>query len=177
VDLAALEEALRKAEAMGDRDAIRELVRQLESEELPPQHAGELQRQHIRGAPPDQYSIVFAPADEPPPTYPGDLPWLGSTKTALMDSGAAGPVIVHWVCAEADEALERVIAQSLAAGWEEAPGFRFPTASGTRVRILERGGVVRQLVAIRKGEHGMVQMTQATRRPPPGTAESAPRAG
>ena len=65
MDLAAFEQAMRDAEQRGDREAMRQLALHVDVEELPTLDPGELRRTRFRDAPPKQYSIIFAPADQP----------------------------------------------------------------------------------------------------------------
>ena len=177
MDLAAFEQALRDAEQRGDREAMRQLALQLEADDLPTLDPGELRRIRFRGAPPEQYSILLMPADEPPATYPSDLPWVRGAKTSVLFFGAGQPVVVHWLCADASAAADQILAESLAQGWTETPGLRFPTASGARVIFLERAGAVRQLGVVVGAEHGMVQMTDTPKRTAAATTDDPARAG
>jgi hypothetical protein len=167
MDLPAFEQAVREAQLRGDHEAIAALARQLEMDELPTLDAGELRRAHMRGAPPGQVTIVFAPADTAPPTYPADLPWLRGINTSLLSLGPTEPVVVFWAAADAGAVAEQILNQSLAQGWVEAPGLKFPTATGARLVFLEREGVSRSLMMVQKGEHGVVQMTQGRSRSAP----------
>jgi hypothetical protein len=143
---------------------MRRLVQQLEVDELPTQGPGELRRMHMRGAPPEQYSVMFAPADRPPPTYPSDLPWLAGVDTSLMCFGPNEPLLVLWSCADAAAAADRIIAESLADGWTELPGFRFPTATGARITFLERAGARRTVQVSPPAGRGVVQLMQTAQR-------------
>jgi hypothetical protein len=164
MDLAALQRALEDAQRRGDREAMRRLVQELETDELPTEHPGELRRTHFRGAPPEQYLILFAPADHPPPTFPADLPWVPGAKTSVMVFGPGEPVTLLWPSVDASAAAEQIIAASVADGWAEAPGLRFPTATGMRVVFLQRGNAIRQITVAARPEGGMVQLTQGVDR-------------
>jgi hypothetical protein len=177
VDLAALQQALEDAKRRGDRDAMRQLVQELETNDLPTEHPGELRRMHFRDAPSEQYSILFAPADHPPPTYPADLPWVPGANTSVLVLGPGQPVTVHWSGVDISAAAERIIASSLATGWAEAPGVRFPTATGVRVVFLQRADAIRQILVAARPEGGVVQLTQGVDRHAAGTRNPAPRAG
>jgi protein-S-isoprenylcysteine O-methyltransferase Ste14 len=169
--------ALGRLQRPGDREAMRRLVQELETDELPTQHPGELRRMHFRSAPVEQYSILFAPADHPPPTYPADLPWVPGAKTSVLVLGPGQPVTVHWLGVEVSSVAERIIASSIADGWAEAPGLRFPTATGVRVVFLQRAGAVRHLMVVARPEGGMIQLTQGVDRHAAGPDNPAPRAG
>jgi hypothetical protein len=177
VDLAAFQEALQNAQRRGDREEMHRLVQQLEIDELPTEHPGELRRFRFHGAPVEQYSILFAPADEPPPTYPADLPWVPAAKTSVLVFGPGQPVTVQWSGVDASAAAERIMAASLAAGWVEPSGLRFPTATGARVVFLQRADAVRQMMVVVGAEGGMVQMTQGLDRHARSSRDATPRAG
>ena len=160
MDLQAWERAVRDAHARGDREALKALAGQIEMDELPTRDPGELKRTHIRGAPADQVTVIFAPADTTPPTYPADLPWFGGTLTSVLSLGPEEPVVAHWDAADPGALCERIVAGSLADGWTEAPGLKLPTATGARLVFLERSGMIRSLMMVQKHERGMVEMTQ-----------------
>ena len=84
----------------------------------------------------------------------------GESHAALTTAGLEG-IIDLAALEQALRDAEQIISESLAQGWTEAPGLRFPTASGTRVIFLEQAGVVRQLSVVPGAKQGMVQMTQA----------------
>jgi hypothetical protein len=177
MDLTALQEALQDAQRRGDREAMRQLVKELDTDELPTEHAGEVRRWRIRGAPLEQYSILFAPADEPPGTYPADLPWVPGAKTSVLVFGPGQPVMVQWLGVDATQAAERILAVSVAAGWVEAPGVRFPTATGVRIVFLQRADAIRQMMVVVRPEGGMVQLTQGIDRHAARARDAAPGAG
>ena len=163
MDLTELQQALEDARRRGDREAMRRLAQEIETDELPTQHPGELRRMHFRGAPAEQYSILFAPADDPPPTYPADLPWVPGATTSVLVFGPDQPDTVHYTGVDAGAAAERIIASSLADGWAEAPGLKFPTATGVRVIFLQRADAMRHLMVPPPGG-GMFQLTQGVDR-------------
>lgn len=175
MDFEALQQALREASERGDREAMRRLASQLDVDELPTLDPGELRRVHFRGAPPQLHLIIFSPADAPPPTYPAGLPWLRGAKTSVLVFGPGEPLQVHWSCADAGAAADQIVAESLADGWTEPPGFRFPTATGARVVYFERPGLVRILTAAAGTGQGMVQMTQSARRSGAASSDAAPQ--
>jgi hypothetical protein len=177
VDFAAFQQAMQEAQLKGDREAMRRLAGQLETDELPTQHPGELKRIRFRGAPEEQYMILFAPAEQPPPTYPADLPWVPGAKTSLVVFGPGQPVTVYWTEIDARAAADLILSASVAAGWAEAPGLRLPTASGVRVVFLERLDSVRHLMVATRPEGGMIQLTQGVNRRQASNPDAAPPAG
>jgi hypothetical protein len=144
MDLTGLTQAMERARLTGDRAALADALRQLETEELPAE-SGEIRRFRIRGASPQSYSTLFAAADAPPPTFPPGFPWIPGVQVGVSRHGA-GQTVAHWYGVDVAPALERLLEHCRAEGWVEPPGPRFPTASGAEVRVLERPGYRRQVI-------------------------------
>jgi hypothetical protein len=160
MDITSLAQALEHARLTGDNTVAAEALAQLETDDLPPE-PGEVRRFHIRGTPPEHYLIAYAPADEPPPSFPADLPWIPGAHVGLSRHGGRD-VAVHWYGVDMEPALQRILEHSRAAGWVDVAGPRFPTASGAQIRVLEREGERRQVIAAGAGTSGMIQLMQVT---------------
>jgi len=158
MDLTALSEALERARRTGDRSEVEAAFKQLETDELPAE-PGEVRRFRIRGAAPESFSTLFAAADEPPPTFPTDFPWIPGVQVGISRHGTT-QTVAHWYGVDVDAALARILEHSRAEGWVESPGLTFPTASGARVHALERPGYRRQVVVNTAEEARMVLLIQ-----------------
>jgi hypothetical protein len=167
MDLAALTAALERARLTGDRAALAEAFRQLETDELRAE-PGEVRRFRIRGAAPESYSTLFAAADQPPPTFPSDFPWIPGVQVGVSRHGT-GQIVAHWYNVDAEAALARILERSRADGWSEPSGLRFPTASGAQVRVLERPGYRRQVIVNTAEDARMVLLIQMAVAGPDGT--------
>jgi hypothetical protein len=158
MDLTALTEALERARLTGDRAAMAEAFQQLETDELPAE-PGEMRRFRIRGASPESYSTLFAAAEQPPPTFPPDVPWIPGVQVGVSRHGAS-QTVAHWYGVDTVAALARILDESHAEGWVEPPGLELPTAPEAQVRVLERPGFRRQIIVNAAEDARMLLLVQ-----------------
>lgn len=158
MDLAGLIEALERARLTGDRSAVEQAFQDLEKDELAAE-PGEVRRFRIRGAAPDSYSTLFEAADEPPPTFPADFPWIPGVQVGVSRQGG-GRMVAHWYRVDVDSALAHILEHSRAHGWVEPTDLELPTASGAQVHVLERSRYRRQIIVSMAEEARMVLMME-----------------
>jgi hypothetical protein len=156
--------ALEAAHQRGDKAAMAELARAA-TEELPAEGPGEVKRFRFPHAP-GMVGVVFEAAERPCPSYPLDLPFLPGVRCSVTTVSEAQRSL-QWYGADLERDVASILEQCHAAGWEEAPGLRFPTAFGARVHILDRGDMSRHLMAIAVKDTSMISLTEAPRRRAP----------
>jgi len=164
MDLAALTLALERARQTGDRAAMAEALQQLETDDLPAE-PGEVRRFRIRGASSESYSVLYAAADTPPPTFPADFPWIPGVQVGVSRHGSR-QTVAHWYGMDVEAALARVLEHCRAEGWTAPPGLDLPTASGAAVHMLERPGYRRQIIANTDPDARMLLLIQMAVSPP-----------
>ena len=153
--------ALEEARLRGDKTALADLAR-AQTEELPPEGPAEVRRFRFRHAP-GMVGILFEAAERPCATYPGDLPFLPAVRCGVTTMGAEQRSL-QWFGADLERHVASILEQCHAAGWEEAPGLRFPTASGARVHILDRGDLTRHVMAVTVRDTSMISLSESPRR-------------
>ncbi len=108
-------------------------------------------------------SILWEPADTRPPGYPEDLPFIpnvpGSTSTITGQKRSRTQV--QWFGIEdLDAAVERLVAESLADGWEHTR-IQPSTPAPTRMITLERGSEGRTITVVAGTGFAMISLSDS----------------
>lgn len=168
MDLAALTQALERARLTGDRAAVEDAFKQLETDDLRTE-PGELRRFRIRGASPESYSTLFAAADAPPPSFPADFPWIPGVQVGVSRHGTT-QTVAHWYGVDVASALARILEQCRADGWDQPADLDLPTAAGAQIHVFDRPGYRRQIIVNAADDARMILLIQMA---VPGSGERA----
>lgn len=96
---------------------------------------------------PKSVATVFTPRDEPPPSFPADLPFLRGATIHVIEDRDRDVLLGSWQIDARDDnemgaAFERLVARSREAGWtldERAHGRAARLSKGPRRRRIQAG--------------------------------------
>jgi hypothetical protein len=95
---------------------------------------------------PSSVASVFLPRDQPPPSFPPDLPFLRHATIHVIEDRDRDVLLGSWQIGaradlEMDAALERLVARSREAGWtlDERTGRTARLSKGPRRRRIQAG--------------------------------------
>ena len=105
-------------------------------------------------------TTLWEPGEERPVGYPDGLPFIpnagGSTST-ITEEGRPRTQVQWFGIEDPDAAVERLVAESLADGWEHSR-VQPSTPELTRMISLERGGEERTIVVVAAPGFGMITL-------------------